>query len=174
MRRLVWLTVLAIALAVPAVGYAVVGGSSDDGTLSVRNGIGKVYMNFNGSVVGRLGGRGSITVTDPNPSDGYGFDFTGCDLEKDINTSTGASTSFCQNKDGKGVVRFRAIGGKYLIKIVGYGIFVSAVGHGFSTLNGAGDDPSIDFDGTYSVNDGPYKSLPDNNTTVPLVASNGG
>ena len=50
MRRLISLTVLAIALAVPAVGYAVAGGS-DDGTLSVKNGIGRVYVNINGSVV---------------------------------------------------------------------------------------------------------------------------
>ena len=171
MRRLVSLTVLAIALAVPAVGYAVVGGGSDDGTLSVKAGIGRVYVGITGSAVGRLGGKGYIKVTDPNPNDGSGFDFTGCDnAEQDVSTST----SICRNKDGKGVLRFRAIGGKYQIVIQGSGIFLSAVGHGYATLNGTGDDPDVFFDGTYSVNDGPYKSLPDNGGTVLLTAPIGG
>jgi hypothetical protein len=170
MRRLVRLTVLALALVAPATAYAVVRGSgSDDGTLSVKSGIGRVYLSLNGSVVGRLGGKGIIAVTDPNPNDGLGFDFTGCDVETDKSTST----SVCHS-DGQGnVVRFRAIGGKYLITIRGSGIFLSAVGHGYATINGAGDDPNIDFDGTYSVNDGPYKSLPNNLSTVPLTASGG-
>ena len=34
-------------------------------------------MNINGSVVGRLGGRGYIQVTDPNPDDGLGVQFVG-------------------------------------------------------------------------------------------------
>jgi hypothetical protein len=168
MRRLVWLTVLAVALAVPAVGYAVVGGSSNDGTLSVKAGVGRVFTSITGSAVGRLR-VGYIKVNDPNPNDGLGFEFSGCDEKFDSNTSTTVCTS-----DGKvGVVRFRAIGGKYLITLKGSGIFLSAVGHGYATLNGAGD-AGVDFDGTYSVNDGPYKSLPDFNTPVMLAAPAGG
>jgi len=171
MRRLISLTVLVIALAVPAVGYAVAGGS-DDGTLSVKNGIGRVFMNINGSAVGRLGGNGFVKVTDPNPNDGEGFDFTGCDFVRDTSTST----SVCRNNDGKGVLRFRAIGGNYRIVISGSGIFLSAVGHGYTTINGAGNDPDIagTFDGTYSLNDGPYKSLPDELHTFQLAAPLGG
>ena len=171
MRRLISLCVLAIALAVPAVGYAVAGGS-DDGTLSVKNGIGRVYVSINGSIVGRLGGKASIKVVDPNPNDGFGPEFLGCDaMTRDRSTST----TYCQT-DGKGsVVRFRAIGGNYGILIRGHGIFLSAVGHGYATLNGwANDDPTIDADGTYSVNDGPYKSLPDYGGTVQLAAPPGG
>ena len=86
MRRLVWLTVLAIALAVPAVGLALSG--NDDGTLSVKGGIGKVYLNFNGSAVGRVA-KGSIKVIDPNPDDGLGFSFSGCDVgSHDISDTT--------------------------------------------------------------------------------------
>jgi hypothetical protein len=169
MRRLVWLTVLAIALAVPAVGYAVVGASSDDGTLSVKAGVGRVFTSITGSAVGRLD-KGYIQITDPNPNDGLGFEFSGCDAKIDKSTSTTVCAS-----DGKGVVaRFRAIGGKYRITLSGSGIFLSAVGHGYATLNGAGDDPNIDFDGTYSVNDGPYKSLPNDLHTFTLAAPAGG
>jgi hypothetical protein len=169
MRRLVWLTVLAIALAVPAVAYAVVGSTSDDGTLSVKNGVGRVFTSITGSAVGRLG-KGDIKVIDPNPNDGLGPRFAGCDAITD-NKST--STWLCHS-DGNGVVRFKAIGGKYLITLKGSGIFLSAVGHGYATLNGAGEDLTDPFDGTYSVNDGPYKSLPNTNTPVTLAAPAGG
>ena len=172
MRRLVWLTVLAIALAVPAVGYAVVGGTSDDGTLSVKSGAGRVYLNITGTVVGRMG-EGYIRVTDPNPNDGQGIQFWGCNART---SDPSTSTTTCHNTDG--IVRFKAIGGKYQILISrgASGIFLSAVGHGYATLNGAGDDPNFPgtFDGTYSVNDGPYKSLPDDPRTVTLAAPPGG
>src|SRR6266496_173056 len=72
MRRLVWVTVLAFVLAAPAAGFALTG--DDDGTLSVTAGIGKVYLNFNGSAVGRVR-AGSIRVTDPVASDGLRYDF---------------------------------------------------------------------------------------------------
>ena len=172
MRRLISLTVLAIALAVPAVGYAVVGGGSDDGTLSVKGGVGRVFTSITGSAVGRLG-KGYIRITDPNPNDGLGFEFSGCDATTDKSST---STTICQS-DGKGsVVRFRAIGGKYLITLKGSGIFLSAVGNGYATLNGAGEDPNIPgtYDGTYSINDGPYKSLPDELHTFTLAAPTGG
>jgi hypothetical protein len=174
MRRLVWLTVLAIALAVPAVGYAVVGGSSDDGTLSVKAGVGRVYLNITGTVVGRLG-EGYIRVTDLNPNDGQSFQFSGCELTIDKTSSPTVSSTVCHNTDG--VARFKAIGGKYAITIYkASGIFLSAVGHGYTTLNGAGNDPTIPgtFDGAFSINDGPYKSLPDDNHTFQIAAPAGG
>src|SRR5262249_52498138 len=107
MRRLVWLTVLAIALAVPAVGYAVEGGSPDDGTLSVKAGAGRIYLNITGTVVGRLY-RGSIQVVDPNLADGQGADFFGCDNSGPVDKT--AWTSLCRSDGKDGVVRFRAIG----------------------------------------------------------------
>src|SRR5438046_2414601 len=88
MRRLVWITVLAFLLAAPAAGFAVTG--DDDGTLSVKAGIGKVYLNFTGSAVGRAH-NGVIRVTDPVAGDGLGFDFSGCDLEIDKSDTTARS-----------------------------------------------------------------------------------
>jgi hypothetical protein len=170
MRRLVWLTVLAFVLAAPAAGFALTG--DDDGTLSVTAGIGKVYLNFNGSAVGRVR-SGSIRVTDPVASDGLRYDFSNCDVEIDKSDATTNRTdtiTVCRGTN----LRFRAIGGKYQILIRGAGIYLSAVGHGYAVLNGAGDDPTVDSDGTYSLNDGPYKSLPDFGGTVNLVAPVGG
>jgi hypothetical protein len=169
MRRLVWLTVLAFALAAPAAGFALTG--NDDGTLSVKAGIGKVYLKFNGSAVGRVW-SGSIRVTDPVATDGLGFDFSGCDVEQDKSDTTANRSdtiTICRGSN----LRFRAIGGKYQIKILGAGIYLSAVGHGYAVLDGS-DNPAVDSDGTYSLNDGPFKSLPDFGGTVNLVAPVGG
>ena len=170
MRRLVWLTVLAFVLAAPAAGLALTG--DDDGTLSVKAGIGKVYLNFNGSAVGRVR-SGSIRVTDPVASDGLRYDFSNCDVEidkSDTTTNKGDTITVCRGSN----LRFLAVGGKYQILIRGAGVYLSAVGHGYAVLNGAGDDPAVDSDGTYSLNDGPYKSLPDFGGTVNLVAPVGG
>lgn len=170
MRRLIWLTVLAVALAAPTAGLALAG--SDDGTLSVRAGVGNVYLNFNGSAVGRLR-YGSIKVTDPVASDGIGFDFSGCEVVKDKSDTTAIRSDTITVCSGS-FLRFRAIGGKYKIKIQGTGIYLSAVGHGYGVLNGTGDGTGVFFDGTYSLNDEPYKSLPDLPGTVNLVAPVGG
>ena len=170
MRRLVLFTVLAFVLGAPAAGLALTG--DDDGTLSVTAGIGKVYLNFNGSAVGRLR-SGSIRVTDPVASDGLRYNFSNCDVEidkSDTTTNKSDTITVCRGTN----IRFRAIGGKYQILIRGAGIYLSAVGHGYAVLNGAGDDPAVYSDGTYSLNDGPYKSLPDFGGTVNLVAPAGG
>jgi hypothetical protein len=170
MRRLVLFTVLAFVLGAPAAGLALTG--DDDGTLSVTAGIGKVYLNFNGSAVGRLR-SGSIRVTDPVASDGLRYNFSNCDVEidkSDTTTNKSDTITVCRGTN----IRFRAIGGKYQILIRGAGIYLSAVGHGYAVLNGAGDDPAVYSDGTYSLNDGPYKSLPDFGGTVNLVAPVGG
>lgn len=166
MRRLVWITVLAFLLAAPAAGFAVTG--DDDGTLSVRAGIGKVYLNFTGSAVGRVH-NGAIRVTDPVAGDGLGFDFSGCDLEIDKSDTTANKSDTITVCRGN-YLRFRAIGGRYQISIKGTGIYLSAVGHGYAILNGAGDDSAVQSDGAYSLNDAPYKSLPDFGATVDLVA----
>jgi len=176
MRRLVWISVLAFTLAVPAVGFAL--SSGNDGTLSVKAGVGRVYLNFNGSVVGRLQ-RGFIQVTDPVASDGVGFEFSGCDVERDksdTTTNPNDTVKICRGDN----LRFRAIGGNYKVLIRGArpytsasGIYLSAVGHGFAVLNGAGDDPAVDSDGSYSLNDGPYRSLPNYGATLTLAAPSG-
>jgi hypothetical protein len=171
MRRLVWLTALLVSLAVPTAAFAFGSGPQDDGTLSVKSGVGKVYLNFNGSAVGRVK-TGSIRVVDPVTSDGVGFEFSNCDVvadKSDTTTTTNDKIKVCRGDN----IRFRAIGGNYRIQMAGAGVNLSAVGHGSFSLNGAGDadafNPST-FDGTYSLNDGPYKSLPNAFTTFALAA----
>jgi len=164
------MTVLAAALAVPAVAFAL--SEDNDGTLSVRAGIGRVSLTFDGSAVGRVR-SGSIQVTDPVANDGAGFEFSNCDVvinKSDTTLAKGDSIKVCRGAN----IRFRAVGGKYVISIKGAGIYLSAVGHGSAFLNGAGDNPDVVLDGTYSLNDGPYKSLPDFGAPVILAAPTGG
>ncbi len=165
MRRFVGLTVLAASLAVPTTALALVAASSDDGVLSVKNGAGKVVLAFNGSAVGRLS-HGKIVLTDPVFGDGEGFDVWGCDSTP-LKTDT---TEVCSGEN----IRFRAVGGRYKIVIKGSGIFLSAVGNGTVVLNGAGDDPTVESDGVYSLNDAAYRSLPNTEKTFELATPSGG
>src|SRR5436309_9211428 len=83
MRRLLSFTVLALALAVPAFALAAVD-LSDDGNVSVKNGVGKVTLSpFNGSALGRVA-KGVIIVTDPVFGDGGSYDLWGCERQKDL------------------------------------------------------------------------------------------
>jgi hypothetical protein len=49
--------------------------------------------------------------------------------------------------------RFRAIGGYYRVVVRGSGVYLFAGGHGHVSLRGS--------DGTYSVNGGKFRSLPE-------------
>jgi hypothetical protein len=166
MRRLVCFTVLALGFAVPAAAFAL--SDDEDGTLSVKAGVGRVTLNpFNGSAVGRVQ-RGLIRVTDPVASDGIGYDFLGSCDERDRDKTTATTT--CKGTN----LRFRAVGGKFQIQVKGAGIYLSAVGHGQINVDGRGEDPTVDTDGVYSLNDGPYKSLPDFGATLQLTVPAGG
>jgi hypothetical protein len=165
MRRLVVFTVLAIGLAVPATALGVGDGGSNDGTVSVKNGRGRVTLApFNGSAVGRVG-LGKVFIIDPVFSDGDGVDIWGCNVRHDTDTTT-----FCRGDN----IRFRAVGGKYTIVVRGRGIFLSAVGRGTLIIDGSGDDPDIETDGLFSINGAPYRSLPDVEKTFPIDAPAGG
>lgn len=161
MRRLVLLTLLALGAVAPAA--AVTMGGSGDGTLSVRNGFGRVALKFTGSAIGRVG-QGSISINDPIASDGVGFDFSNnCDR---IEPGLKPTALICSGEN----IRFRAIGGRYSVVVKGSGIFLSAVGRGNVILDGRGDDPRVERDGVYSLNDAPYKSLPDGERLFNLAA----
>ena len=166
MRRLVGFTVLVIALALPTLAFGVAS-LTDDGTISVKNGFGKVVLSpFNGSALGRVA-NGKILIVDPVFGDGGRVDLWGCDQQSErsdhVRTCSGSN------------LRFRIVDGRYKLYIVrATGINLSAVGRGQVTLDGRGDDPTVDSDGFYALNDGPYKSLPDYEKTFPLLTSVGG
>jgi hypothetical protein len=154
-----------LALAIPATAYTRTAPAANNGTLSIREARGIVQLNVRGSMTGRLNGR--LTITDPKPYDSkrpvvYGATRTIYRSEK---------TTVFQGKN----LRFRLIGSLFQVRLEGKGIFVSAIGRGKGVLDGAGDvTANIFYDGVWSLNDEPYKSLPDDPSSFELVASPSG
>ena len=158
MRKLLILGL--ILLAVPTAAYSAKSPPAN-GTLSIREGRGVVTLNAKGSFTGRV--RGKLTVTDPTPNDSkhaivYGASKT---------TFRGLKTTIYQGRN----VRFRLIGARYRIRVEGKAIFLSAIGRGTGTIDGAGNtQANIFYDGVLSLNDEPYHSLPDDFTEFRLAA----
>jgi hypothetical protein len=162
MRKL--LVLFLILLATPAAAYSLPTGGpppQTDGTLSIREGRGTVLLIAKGSVTGRFA-SGKITITDPKPFD-----------DKRPVVYGSAKTIYLSDRvtvyRGKNI-RFRLIGPQFQSKIEGRGIFLSAVGRGRGSIDGAGDTAAgIYFDGVMSLNDEPYHSLPDDATAFQLA-----
>jgi len=160
MRKLLVPFLLLLVLPATAFARQPLPPPGNNGTLSIREGRGMVQLSARGTITGRL--RGKLTVTDPNPNDSrrpvvYGATRT---------TYRGAKTVIYQGRN----VRFRLIGAMYTIRLDGRAIFLSAIGRGRGTLDGAGDvQQQVFYDGVWSLNDEPYHSLPDEATDFDLV-----
>jgi len=157
MRRLLLTSLLAAALAAPAAALAVVDAQAD-GTLAVRNGAGDsgqvvVGLNVNGAVVGHVD-SGRILIDDLGADSAVPV-VTGAERSRDLPSG---ATLYAGSD-----IRFRAVGGHYRIRIFGRGIDVNVVGQGTAKLTGSLLLPS---DGRYSLNGGPWVSLPDLGDTV--------
>ena len=155
-----------LALVIPAAAYTrTAPPPAANGTLSIREARGVAQLNVRGSMTGRLNGR--LTITDPKPFDAkrpivYGATRTIYRNEK---------TTVFQGKK----LRFRLIGSLFQARLDGKAIFVSAIGRGKGLLDGAGDvNVDLFYDGVWSLNDEPYKSLPDDPSSFELVASPSG
>jgi hypothetical protein len=157
MRKL--LVLLVVALVLPAAAFSQVRASN--GTLSIREGRGVVQLDARGSMTGRVNGK--LTVTDLKPFDTkrpivYGAAKT---------TYRNAKTTVYQGKN----VRFRLSSARFVIRMEGKAIFLSAIARGTGTLDGIGDpSANLFYDGVWSLNDEPYHSLPDTATPFELAA----
>ena len=136
-RNLAFICALS-ALALPGAASAY-GRAPGDGTLLIKDGIGKVTVTAKGGVIGHFG-EGVLTVRDPNPDDSISEVVTGAEGSHVVNDQV---TKYW-GKD----VRFRYIGGRFTITVVGSDIDLSAIGKGTVTLVGSGTAD----DGTYSLN----------------------
>lgn len=65
---------------------------------------------------------------------------------------------FTGHEFGGSGFRFRAMGGYYRVVVRGSGVYLFAGGHGAVKLHGSSFDRTAD--GTYSVDGGPFRSLP--------------
>ena len=132
----------------PAVAAARVS-ALGDGTLTIKNGSGRVVIGAKGGVIGRFD-EGTLVLIDLNPTDDVDAVVTGWEKRTPRDEFTTVYT-------GKGI-RFRFIGGTFKVTLTRptTGIDISAVGKGTVELHGAGN---LD-DGTYSFNGDAPRPLP--------------
>ena len=135
----------------------------NNGTLSVKDGHGMVYLSSRGTLIGRVE-RGRITVTDPKPFDARRPLVLGAATVK---RSANRKTTIYTGRN----LRLRSTGGYFHVRFQGRGIQLSAVGRGQGLIQGLPDDPTIgpSPDGLWSLNDAEYESLPEDVTGFDLV-----
>ncbi|MDE3189207.1 MAG: hypothetical protein KGL94_00120 [Acidobacteriota bacterium] len=162
MRRLALACLPLIALAVPATAAALATGTSTtDGTLVVQNGaaprgLAVIKLGVVGTAIGHVS-TGSpdqldtVVIYDQNNTNNVAAAAAnGAYLTK---TTPGDQKTKLVGSD----FRFRAADGAYTIWIYGSGVDVFAVGAGKVTLQGL---PDSSTDGRYSLDGGPWHSLP--------------
>lgn len=132
MRKL-FLCLALLALALPVVGTA--GLRGNEGTLSVEDGRGSVMLRAKGGIIGRID-RGVVTIYDLTPGDAYEQRVTGDDRPVRFVGENGIRYA------GNGI-RFRIVGGEFMIVVTGAGIDLSAVGRGFGFVRGVGEDSGL-------------------------------
>ncbi len=130
-----------------ALAGAAVAAAPPDGTLTVKNGIGRVVIMGKGAIIGHID-TGFVQIKDPDPTDGTGPIVNGADATRFINEKT---TTYSGTD-----VRFRMIGGTFAITIVATNINLSLVGQGKVSIVGRGTDD----DGSYSLNGAPAQPIP--------------
>jgi hypothetical protein len=145
MRRLLTFCAL-VALAVPAATQAA---TTADGTLAVKNATGVVMVfNAKGAVIIGHADKAKITITDSDSTDGRVIV-----LGWDSKVALTPTKTVYKGDD----LRFKLLGGDNTLFVRGSGISLSAVGEGKVTLDGG----NVANDGKFSIDDGPFKSLPD-------------
>ena len=139
--RLLWLVA---ALSIPTGAFAA-DRSASDGALAVSSAEGTISVQGRGLVFGQLD-QGSLSIIDFRPDD-----------PTSVITVSGAKarTSWGVTVYAGTGVRFLLPAGKYMIRLNGAGIDLSAVGKGAISATGAG---SID-DGSFAVNGGKPQAL---------------
>ena len=144
MRSLL-VVVASAALALPGLAWTATG-ALDDGTLSVRNGDGVVFVSVRGTLIGACDSC-RVSIVDPSPDDGAPAVVTGNEDHKEISDTR----DIYSGKD----VRFRMVGGFFKIKVSGYGIDLAVVAKGWGRIQAYDSNT-----GTYSVNGDPRRLLP--------------
>ena len=150
MRRLLILCAL-VALALPVGIQTARAEGAADGTLAVKDATGLVMVNANGVIIGHAD-KARITITDADHADGRVIV-----LGAESKVVLSPTKTVYSGKD----IRFKLLGGDNVLFIRGSGISLSAVGEGKVSLDGG----NVANDGKYSIDDGPFKSLPDSYQT---------
>ncbi|MBV8256495.1 MAG: hypothetical protein JOZ56_04960 [Actinobacteria bacterium] len=159
MRRLLLVSAVLAALAVPAAAFAT---QTTDGTLVVKgadngDGIGpnaRPVATFvvTGFVIGRVTDLGRIQIFDIDPTDQGTPEVTGAGQGTTVQYKSFPGTEWSGTD-----FRFRAVNGTFRVVVWGSGVYVFASGHGKVTMTGNPAAPNAD--GSYSLNGGGFQSL---------------
>jgi hypothetical protein len=135
-------------------------GPVEDGTLSIRDGRANLVLRMKGGAIGRFA-RGKLTVTESDTATVLVF---GAERERFVNERTTVYS-------GKNV-RFRVMDERrFVVRLNASKIGLSAVGRGDGWIDGWGNpSKGVFFDGSYSLNGGPYRSIPDVREELELAA----
>jgi hypothetical protein len=161
--RLILLAAAAVLLlATGAVASSMRPGPVEDGTLSVRDGRATIQLRIKGGVIGRFG-QGKLTLIDA-----LGDTSTVVVRGAEKVTSPNQRTTVYSGRN----IRFRiADDKKFVVRMNASKINFSAVGRGDGWLDGWGNpDKGVYFDGSFSLNGGAYKSIPDERDPIQLSA----
>jgi hypothetical protein len=159
MRRRLVVLCLGVALALPAAAWAVAPLTGGDGSLAVRDGAGFIRLNLrSGAILGRIE-NGTLEIVDPdvNCDDLLVWD-ADSQFPKTVRDKT-ACVFRVHSEDDEPGMRFRLARDENEVRLRGSGLWVSAVGRGRVFINGAGSATKT-RDGSYSLNGGFFKSLP--------------
>ena len=134
----------------------------EDGTLSIRDGRATIQLRMKGSLIGRLT-KGQIVVTD-SPDAGATIIVRGAESERSLSDRTTVYS-------GRNI-RFRIADERtFVVRMNASKINLSAVGRGQGWLDGWGNRAAgVYFDGSFSLNGSPYKSIPDERDPIQLSA----
>jgi len=143
------------ALAVPALAWAA-STAADDGTLSVKNADGVIFVVARGTIIGACD-KCKVSIVDPSPDDGAPPVVDGAESHKDLSDTH----DLYAGSD----VRFRLVGGFFKIKVAGSGVDLGVVAKGWGRIQAYDSNT-----GTFSVNGAPRRLLPDDREVFTLIS----
>jgi len=143
------------ALAVPALAWAT-SGAADDGTLSVKNGDGVIFVSARGTIIGACD-QCRVSIVDPSPDDGFPAVVNGAESHQDVSDTH----DIYSGSD----VRFRLVVGVFRIRVSGYGVDLGVVTKGWGRIQAYDSNT-----GTFSVNGGARRLLPADREVFTLIS----
>jgi hypothetical protein len=164
MRRILLSCALLGVLTLPAAAIARSSASAKPGYLVVRkaagdggvNGRPVVTLVVRGFVLGRISQEARVAVYYLPTKNAGGTPQV--QQGADVSTSTRRWHGLPGKVFSGSNFRFRAMGGYYRVVVRGSGVYLFAGGHGHVAFRGSSVNPGAD--GTYSVNAGKFRSLP--------------
>jgi hypothetical protein len=155
MRTLLALLASAV-LALPGLAWAT-SGAADDGTLSVKNGDGVIFVLARGTIIGACD-KCRVSIIDPSPDDGAPPVVSGADGHKDVSDTH----DIYLGTD----IRFRLVGGLFKIRVSGSGIDLGVIAKGWGRIQASDSNT-----GTFSVNGAAPRLLPSDREVFTLATT---